>query len=104
MRTTKSAWRVGGGVSAGGSRRVSSMLRVRVPAVIDSLAVRFQVAIFLPTLGQTEQFFLWHRDQRQRLPAFGNQRVIVQSSNAKCAPEARALHMIQPALDDESIA
>src|SRR5664279_1135146 len=35
MRETKRAWRSGGGGSAGGSSKVSSMLNVRVPATIS---------------------------------------------------------------------
>src|ERR1700736_4217521 len=36
-RQTRRAWRVGGGVNADGSSKVSSMLKVRVPATIVEL-------------------------------------------------------------------
>src|SRR5215813_7139057 len=38
IRITNKAWRNGGGGSAGGSSRVSSRLRLRVPAVIECLS------------------------------------------------------------------
>src|SRR5260370_26491413 len=105
IRIIKRAWRVGGGVSAGGSRRVSSMLKVRVLATIDSsgyppskTGVRFQDPVFFPALGQRLQFSRRHLDESEQLAALANQDIVFRSSDPKLARKSHALQTINPAL------
>src|SRR6202140_1642423 len=118
IKKTKRAWRVGGGLMAGASRRVSSMLKVRAPVTIDSLgcpagalgdrraraSVCFGCRIFFPVFRKTQKFSRWHLDKGQRLAAFGDQRIIFRTNDAECAPKSRPFQLVEPAFDHESIA
>src|SRR6266480_29814 len=44
-----------------------------------------------PMLRQTQQFSRRHLDQREHLAALGDQRVVLWTRDAECAPEPRAL-------------
>src|SRR6476646_1097333 len=73
---------------------------------------RFAVAMFagfgfvvrFPMLRQTQQFSRRHLNQREHLAALGDQRVVLWTRDAECAPEPRALCAIQPALNHQPVA
>src|SRR5439155_18941534 len=60
-------------------------------------------AIFFPMLRQTQQFSLWHLDQREHLAAIGDQHVVIRSRDSECAPESHALKPIQHRLYQQMI-
>src|SRR5437016_11685110 len=60
-------------------------------------------AVFLPVIGQTQQFPGWHFDQREHLTALRNQYVVLRSCDPKSAPELRAFHLIESTLDHQPI-
>src|SRR5207253_3220234 len=111
----KSAWRVGGGLIAGGSINVSSIRKVRVAASIPlvsspsrrdgcsdvSICVFFPVP--LPILRQAKQFSPWHLHQGQHLPAFYDQCIIARSNDFEAAPESSAVQLVQPSIYHELV-
>ncbi len=58
----------------------------------------------LPIFRQPEQLRLRHLDNRQRLPAICDERVVAQSLDLECAPKTDSLHVLKPALDPQAIA
>jgi hypothetical protein len=50
--------------------------------------------IFLPVLGQTKQFSLWHLDERKHLAALADQHVICWTRDLESTPEPHALHPV----------
>src|SRR5260370_20274867 len=112
IRIIKRSWRIGGGPRAGGSRNVSSIRNVRVPATM-SLGRRlrrvgkvdiFSCAEFFPALRQTQQFPRGHLDKRDHLAAFGSQQIIFVTANAERAPESRTVQLIDRTFNVESSA
>src|SRR5207253_725646 len=59
--------------------------------------------IFLPMFRQTQQFSRGHLDQRKHLAALGNQRAVLRSCDPECAPEPRACHLIEPAINHQPV-
>src|SRR2546430_5175659 len=53
--------------------------------------------IFLPMIGQTQQFRRWHLDQCEHLSARRDQDVVLRSCNSKPAPEPHVFDLIEPA-------
>ena len=64
----------------------------------------FGFVVRFPMLRQTQQFSCRHLDQREHLAALGDQRVVLWTRDAECAPEPRALCAIQPALNHQPVA
>ena len=64
----------------------------------------FGFVVRFPMLRQTQQFSRRHLDQREHLAALGDQRVVLWTRDAECAPEPRALCAIQPALNHQPVA
>src|SRR4029077_13550224 len=60
-------------------------------------------AVFLPVIGQTQQFPRWHFDQCEHLTALRDKRVVLRSCDPKSAPEPRAFHLIEPTLNHQPI-
>ena len=62
----------------------------------------FDFAVRFPMLRQTQQFSRRHLDQRERLAALGDQRVVLRTRDAECAPEARSTRSNQPSITSRS--
>src|SRR6266480_623545 len=61
------------------------------------------LVVFLPVIGQAQQFPRWHLDQREHLTALRNQRVVLRSCDPKSAPEPRTFYLIEPTLNHQPI-
>src|SRR5205814_10639497 len=103
IRMAKSACRVGGGSNACGPRNVSSMLSAPVPVTILA-SVHRRSPIPIPTVGQAQQFCRRHLDQRQRLPTFCNQGIVLVPHDPKSAPKSHAFELIEPTFNREAVA
>src|SRR5439155_1639993 len=64
----------------------------------------FDFVVRFPMLRQPQQFSRLHLNQREHLAALGDQCVVSWTRDAECAPEPRALHVIQPALNYQPVA
>src|SRR6266568_1664943 len=64
----------------------------------------FGFVVRFPMLRQTQHFSRRHLDHRERLAVLGDQRVVLWTRDAECAPESRALYAIQPALNHQPVA
>src|SRR6266699_19851 len=64
----------------------------------------FGFVVRFPMLRQTQQFSRRYLDHRERLAALGDQRVVLWTRNAECAPEPRALCAIQPGFNQQPVA